>query len=407
VVNIVLVLTVLRICPAPAATFRIVNTDRPGEGLNDTTAALPEGDNDGATVGELRRNAIRRAVQMWADVLDSPVEIVVEVGFAPLGCDADSAVLGQAAPNSVHSEFAGAPDPDTLYVAALANRLAGMDLCPQGSCRNSEDISATFSSSFGTTCEFSGFWYYGLDANPPPGGADLVTVAMHELAHGLGFLSLVRLPSGRLFGGQLDAYTALLEEHGVGAIGALSAAQRVVAFTSGDQLHLVGENTVRAGRELSAGVDESGHVLVYAPSRLEIGSSVSHFDRSLTPNQLMEPVLRFATHDIGVAGGVMQDMGWGVASGECTGDCDGDFQVASAELVLAVRVALGVVPVSECRLADGDGDGQVGIGELIRSVGSALHGCGGTVIESSPGVASVLATQPTGCGGDCDADGRV
>src|SRR5207247_10449881 len=38
-----------------------------------------------------------------------------------------------------------------------------------------------------------------------------------------------------------------------------------------------------------AGTDSAGRPLMFAPSPVQSGSSVSHWDTSLTPNQVMEP----------------------------------------------------------------------------------------------------------------------
>ena len=59
----------------------------------------------------------------------------------------------------------------------------------------------------------------------------------------------------------------------------------------------------------------------------------------------------------------------------CSGDCDGDGTVGISELIRGVNIALGSTPVEDCRAVDVDGDGIVGVNELIRAVGSALNGC--------------------------------
>ena len=59
----------------------------------------------------------------------------------------------------------------------------------------------------------------------------------------------------------------------------------------------------------------------------------------------------------------------------CAGDCDGDGTVGIAELVKAVNVALGALPVSDCVSLDTNNDGNVSISELIAGVKNALNGC--------------------------------
>ena len=60
---------------------------------------------------------------------------------------------------------------------------------------------------------------------------------------------------------------------------------------------------------------------------------------------------------------------------ECIGDCSGDGTVQIPELVRGVAIALGSQPLDECDELDGNGDGEVGVGELIQSVISAVSGC--------------------------------
>ena len=115
------------------ATITVLNLDGPGEGFNDPTPAAPVGGNSGTTIGEQGLIAFDRGAELWGALLDSDVEILVGAEFDPLPCAADFVTLGRASTNSVDRNFAGAPIPDTWYPAALANKLAGMDLCPDGS----------------------------------------------------------------------------------------------------------------------------------------------------------------------------------------------------------------------------------------------------------------------------------
>jgi hypothetical protein len=45
------------------------------------------------------------------------------------------------------------------------------------------------------------------------------------------------------------------------------------------------------------------------------------------------------------------------------------------ELVLAVRVSIGLAPLAECAAADRNGSGTVTIDELIGAVNNASTGC--------------------------------
>lgn len=56
------------------------------------------------------------------------------------------------------------------------------------------------------------------------------------------------------------------------------------------------------------------------------------------------------------------------------GDCDGDGAVRINELVMAVNIALGSVPMGECPAVDADGNGMAEINEVVGAVANALRG---------------------------------
>jgi hypothetical protein len=64
------------------------------------------------------------------------------------------------------------------------------------------------------------------------------------------------------------------------------------------------------------------------------------------------------------------------ASGQtCPGACLGGEQVTVEDLTLAVNVALGMLPHSECPGSDLDEDGMTTVDEILAAVDSALNGC--------------------------------
>ncbi len=54
------------------------------------------------------------------------------------------------------------------------------------------------------------------------------------------------------------------------------------------------------------------------------------------------------------------------------GDCDRDGSVGINEVIAAVNVALGNMPIESCQDGDGNGDGAVSVDELIVSINAAL-----------------------------------
>jgi len=167
-----------------AATIVIVNQNAAGVGFNDATPAMPVGGNPGTTLGQQRLNAFQRAADIWGATLTSDVTIRIGASFVPLSCTASSAVLGSAGANEIWSDFPNAPRAATWYPAALASKLAGEDIATPGQ----PHIVARFNSRLGLAADcLPGVpFYLGLDRNFGS-GIDLVTVLLHEFAHGLGF----------------------------------------------------------------------------------------------------------------------------------------------------------------------------------------------------------------------------
>ena len=63
------------------------------------------------------------------------------------------------------------------------------------------------------------------------------------------------------------------------------------------------------------------------------------------------------------------------APAPCTGDCDGNGRVTVDELTAGVRIAMGLSPLADCGACDANGDGVVGVEEIVRAVAGALGSC--------------------------------
>ncbi|MDJ0836943.1 MAG: CARDB domain-containing protein [Acidobacteriota bacterium] len=286
------------------ARIVIVNMDGAGEGFNDPTPATPVGGNTGATLGEQRLQAFEYAASLWAANISSDVVIHVAAWFDPLFCSGSGAVLGQAAPWTVSRDFPNAPKTDTWYAVATANAIAGKDL--NG---GSPEIFAQFNSTLDSGCLGGKRWYYGFDRSGG-GNFDAVSTILHEIGHGLGFLTLTQSNGARFFG-RNDIYAFFLEDHSTGLTwDRLTDAQRAASITDSGDLHWVGPNVVANSGHLRSGRHSSGHVEMYAPNPVRPGSSTSHFSTSLSPNDLMEPFDTGPDHDLGLTANLMLDIGW-------------------------------------------------------------------------------------------------
>lgn len=285
------------------AGITIVNADGASEGFNDATVVESIGGNTGTTLGAQRLNAFQYAANIWAAILNNTVEIKVEAKFDPLSCGLDWAVLGSAGTTTVHRDFTpklGATVvPNTWYHQALANQLHGSDLSS-----SYPDMSATFNSSIGGATCLSGMgWYLGLDGNNVT-DIDLVAVLIHEIAHGIGFSTFVNESTGAKFFNKNDIFMRTLEDHSKNKLWpSMTNNQRKTSAIDTGDLHGVGNNVV--------GANSNQHVKMYAPNPVQPGSSVSHFDTSLTPDQSMEPFITDPPiHDPGLAVPLMHDLGW-------------------------------------------------------------------------------------------------
>jgi hypothetical protein len=340
--------------PVEAATFTIINGDAAGEGFNDATPALPVGGNTGTTVGEQRLIAFQYAADLWGARIDSDIAIRVEASFDELECNSFGAVLGAAGPRVVNRDFAGAPLPGTWYPPSLANVLAGSDINP-----GTAEILAYFNSRLGQpNCLAGTFFYYGLDGNEGV-NIDFVTVLTHELGHGLGFLSLVNPSTGQELSGFTDVFSNFLEDHSTGNLFPdMTDFERAVASVDGTQstsgLHSVGPTAIAAGDFLTSGRHSSGHLLMYAPNPVEPGSSVSHWAKVMTPNQMMEPSFTNALHNIDLELALFADLGYPRIF-PC-GDATQDEILSASDALFALNVSVGLGSCIET-LCDVNGSG--------------------------------------------------
>ena len=142
----------------------------------------------------------------------------------------------------------------------------------------------------------------------------MLTIVLHELAHGLGFQSYTDFSTGQKLSGLDDAFLLDTRELGAGVpqLSAMTDQQRAAAALSDPDLYWSGPSVEAAASTLSAGLISS-HVRLYAPATFAPGSSVSHYSTALTPNQLMEPFYAGPTRDLTLTVDLLRDVGWPLA----------------------------------------------------------------------------------------------
>ena len=236
---------------------------------------------------------VQAAVDVWAENFESKVPIYIE---ATWGRSSSYSILGSARPGSYFANFSGAPDPSLWYPSALANALAGKDLDGD----NPEMV---------ITVNSLASWYRGGGTGPSKTEYDLQSVILHEMAHGLGFLST-------------DSYDTFF---GYGSIDQPTPFDAYVQTGDGRRLSDLPSPSLELGEALTSKLVWSGaqgiaandgvKPLLYSPKKYEDGSSVSHLDEATFDragkNSVMSPNLEAGEvfHDPGpLLLAMMQDL---------------------------------------------------------------------------------------------------
>ena len=204
------------------------------------------------------KKEVQAAVNVWSANFSSSVPITVDASW---GRSSSWGVLGSARPGSFFSAFSGAPDPSLWYSSATANALAGRDLDKA----NTEIIIQVNSGAI---------WNTRGDGTPSSIEYDLESVFIHELGHGLGFLSN-------------DAYDPL---YGLGSLDQPTPFDAYLQTSDGRRLADLPTPSQELGVALTSslvwngalGIKANGGIKpkMYTPSRYEPGSSTSHLDEN-------------------------------------------------------------------------------------------------------------------------------
>ena len=241
--------------------------------------------------------AVNMAADIWAQSLESVVPITILAKWDSLTPN----VLAQSAPSEVLNGFDGAPFADRQYAVALANQFAGTDLRP-----GEHDMVVTFG-------EYVS-WYLGLDGNVPDNTHDMVTVALHEIAHGLGFLGSANFngTSGFLGFQGFPSSTISSSKTTTRSPSLTNSAARTDLgdFLTSDLLYWNGDFGVEGSVELVA-------LACTVPQRGQPGASFSHLREPSYPagdehsfDDTIVECRRKHSHPGAIALGMMQDMGW-------------------------------------------------------------------------------------------------
>ncbi len=291
-----------------SAGITILNGDGPGEGFNSTAARASEGGNSATTLGGQRLNVFNRAAQIWGQFLDSTVATQIAAKFDDLSpCSSNGGVLGGAGAAALYQNFSNAPFTGTYYPAALANKIRRADGQPGA------EINAQFNSLVDSGCLGAGTrFYYGLDNATPVSTINLLVVVMHEIGHGLGSASYTDEVTGNFADNVPDIWARFMFDSAQNKTWLqMTSAQRATSAVNNTLYWDSPSMRVAVPGYLTMGADAMSRLRLYAPSSLQQGSSVSHFDTSTTPNLLMEPAINFGIPlTLDLTRQQLRDIGW-------------------------------------------------------------------------------------------------
>ena len=215
--------------------------------------------------------AINEAAEVWSQNFTSQVPVKIKVLWER---QSSAGILASAAPGKFHTNFKNIPDSDLWYASALADSLAGEDIEP-----TIPEITIRINSTNGPML------YLGTDGKCPSNKYDLVSMILHEMGHGLGFLSNADYDDLYGYGSiqqptPFDAYAQLPDGRRLMDLDSPSI-ELGKALT--EPLVWSGANAIRANNGIKP--------LLYTPSPYEIGSSLSHLDENTFAKSARDAVM--------------------------------------------------------------------------------------------------------------------
>lgn len=259
------------------------------------------------------RNAIEYAFDIWSTHLSSEIPIRIEANWIALAEN----TLGSAGPTQIvrfdaeEAVFLGA-EINTWYTIAQASAMLEEDLVAR--------FDAGHDVVMNINCNWDD-WYYDTDANPPPGQIDLVSVVLHEIGHGIGFLGSMSANNDTQegsYGFGDDDYPIIFDHFAEDGNG--TELLNTLQYSNPSNALYQALTGQRGGiffdGSNSALASEGDLVRLYSPSEWNGGSSYSHLDQVTytgTDNALMRPSIpgAFAIHSPGpIFCGMLGDWGW-------------------------------------------------------------------------------------------------
>lgn len=244
-----------------------------------------------------------QAVEIWEKYLISTQTIRIKATWSKTMANT---VLAETGATRIYRSSASIPNlpyANVWYPTPLAEALSGKEL-------NSGDFDMT------VTLNANINWYYGTDAKAQAGRYDMITVLLHEIAHGLGFsssMSIINSDTQGQYGQSGSAYVFDVFMQDSKKVKLTNSG--VYGNPSTDLKTSLTSNALYFGLKNPAFANTLPRL--YAPLSFRSGSSFSHFDESTyisgSANSLMSPTVRAAevNHNPGeLLLNCLNEMGW-------------------------------------------------------------------------------------------------
>jgi hypothetical protein len=249
------------------------------------------------------QKAFQAAADVWENYIYSDIPIRIEANWTNLAAnELGSCVAGGYFKDK---DFKGAPIPATIYPVALAEKLSKSEL----NLATDFEIIATFNS-------VQANWYYGTDGKAPSGKFDLMTIAIHEIAHGLGFYGSFKVDNLKGSWGDGTIYPSIFDRFVINESANYLVDANVFENNSTDLYTQLVSNVLYFKSNVAKAVNSGIFPKLYAPSTFQSGSSIYHLDENTyltgNANALMTPKFdNEVIHQPGpIAIAIFQEMGW-------------------------------------------------------------------------------------------------
>ena len=251
---------------------------------------------------EKARAAFEYAVSIWEQIIESSVPIRVSASWR----SKETNILASAGPSDYFSDFEYAPHPGRFYPIALVEKITG------------REISGTSIPDIEVTVNKDIKWYYGTDGATPDQLYDFVTVALHEIGHGLGFTGFFYVTSNKgLYGNNAVGEASAFDVMVVDKTGKNLTDTSFYALASVDLYNAFVSQALYSESPSAKLATQGSKIRLYAPATWNDGSSIYHLnDETYThgnDNSLMTHAIGKgeANHDPGpVTRGILADIGW-------------------------------------------------------------------------------------------------